>query len=84
LDAYESLSHADQAAPLGAEDLELLTISAYMLGRDDESMLYLERAHHRHAERGEVLRAARCAFWVGLRLALRGEVGPATGWLSRT
>jgi len=34
-DAYESLSRADQAAPMGAEDLELLARSAYMLGRDD-------------------------------------------------
>jgi hypothetical protein len=28
LDAYKSLSLADEAAPLGAEDLELLAISA--------------------------------------------------------
>ena len=37
-DAYESFSRADEAAPLGAEDLELLATSAYMLGRDDEWM----------------------------------------------
>src|SRR5215211_9379054 len=35
MDAYKSLSHADQVAPLGAEDLELLATSAYMLGRND-------------------------------------------------
>ena len=29
------------------------------------------------------LRAVRCAFWIGINLALRGEVGPATGWLGR-
>jgi tetratricopeptide (TPR) repeat protein len=29
------------------------------------------------------LRAVRCAFWVGTNLALRGEMGPATGWLGR-
>jgi hypothetical protein len=45
MDSYESLSRADQAAPLGAEDLELLATSAYMLGRDDD-MSGLERAYH--------------------------------------
>jgi hypothetical protein len=46
MDAYESLSHADQVALLGADDLELLARSAYMLGRDDEYVSCLERAHH--------------------------------------
>ena len=35
-DAHESLSRADRVAPLGAEDVELLATSAYMLGRDEE------------------------------------------------
>jgi DNA-binding CsgD family transcriptional regulator len=83
LDAYESLSHADQAAPLGAEDLELLATSAYMLGRDDDYVSGLERAHHAYLNAGEAMRAVRCAFWLGMNLALRGEMGRATGWLGR-
>lgn len=82
-DAFESLSHADQAAPLGAGDLELLATSAYMLGLDDDYLGALERAHHAHLEAGEALRAVRCAFWLGVNLALRGEMGPATGWFGR-
>ena len=82
-DAYQSLSHADLAAPLEAEDLELLATSAYMLGRDDEWVGGLERAHHLYADAGQALRAVRCAFWIGMNLALRGEVGPGTGWLGR-
>jgi ATP/maltotriose-dependent transcriptional regulator MalT len=82
-EAYESLAQADELDPLPAEDLELLAISAYMLGREDESMQILERASQRHAETGERRRAARCAFWVGIQLLLRGEMGPATGWLGR-
>jgi DNA-binding CsgD family transcriptional regulator len=82
LDAYESLSHADQAAPLGAEDLERLSTAAYMLGRDDD-LSGLERAYDVHLEAGETLRAARCAGWVGMHLFLRGDIGPATGWLGR-
>jgi ATP/maltotriose-dependent transcriptional regulator MalT len=82
-DAYESLSRADQAAPLEAEDLEILATTAFMLGRDEEAVGGLERAHHRYLERGETIRAVHCAIWLCLNLATRGEVGPASGWLGR-
>ena len=82
-DAYDSLSRADGAAPLGANDLELLATSAYMLGRDDEYLSSLEGAHHAHLEAGDHLAAFKCAFWVGINHALRGEMGPAGGWLGR-
>ena len=36
MDACKPPSHVDEAAPLEAEDLELLATSAYMRGRDDE------------------------------------------------
>ena len=81
--AYECLSRADQAVPLRGGDLELLATSAHMLGRVDEWLPLLERAHQSYAEEGEPLRAVRCAFWIGMNLALRGELGPATGWLGR-
>jgi hypothetical protein len=29
------------------------------------------------------MRAVRCAFWVGINLALRGETSRASGWLGR-
>jgi DNA-binding CsgD family transcriptional regulator len=82
-DAYESLSRADRTAPLGADDLELLAASAFMLGLDNEYLSGLERAHHAHVEAGQTQRAVRSAFWVGINLALRGEMGPAGGWLGR-
>jgi ATP/maltotriose-dependent transcriptional regulator MalT len=81
--AYESLTRADELQPLAAEDLGLLAISAYMLGREDEWMQVLERAYHRHAGDGEPRRAALCAFWIGMHLVIRGQMGPGTGWLGR-
>jgi DNA-binding CsgD family transcriptional regulator len=81
--AYEAYSRADRVAPLGGDDLELFATSAYMLGLDDEYLSLLERAHHAHLEAGETLRAFKCAFWVGINHALRGEMGPAGGWLGR-
>jgi DNA-binding NarL/FixJ family response regulator len=82
-DAFAALSLADQSAHLGAEDLELLAMSAYLIGRDHDYLNALDRAHAAHVDAGASLRAARCAFWLGLRLLFRGEVGRATGWLAR-
>jgi DNA-binding CsgD family transcriptional regulator len=82
-DAFGSLVEADKAAALAAGDLELLARSAFMLGRDDDYVSALERAHHGYLDGGEPLRAVRCAFWLGVNFALRGEMGPATGWLGR-
>jgi DNA-binding CsgD family transcriptional regulator len=82
-EAHDRLTLADRATPLGAEDLELLATSAYMLGRDDEHVSVLERAHRAHLDAGEGLRAARSAFWIGINLILRGELGRASGWLGR-
>ena len=82
-EAYELLGHAERAAPLSGSDLVLLATAAHMLGLVDEWLPLLERAHHTYAEEGEALPAVRCAFWIGMNLALRGEMGPATGWLGR-
>jgi DNA-binding CsgD family transcriptional regulator len=82
-DAHEALSAADAENQLLPEDLELLATAAYMLGRDDDHVTVLERAHHAYLEASETLRAARCAFWMGINLILREEMGPATGWLGR-
>jgi DNA-binding CsgD family transcriptional regulator len=82
-DAYRSLAAADQTTRLGGEDLELLAMAAYLIGRDDDYLKALERAHQAHLDAGERRRAIRCAFWLGLRLFFRGEVGPATGWIAR-
>jgi DNA-binding NarL/FixJ family response regulator len=83
VDAYESLAAADLATPLGAEDLELLARSGYMLGRDDDYVSGLERAHHAYLDSGEPLCAVRCAWWIGHNFLFRGETGPATGWFAR-
>ena len=82
-DAYRAFLLADRAAGLEADDLELLAMSAYLIGRDDEYLAVQERAFHAHLDAGRRIRTVRCAFWLGLRLFLRGETGRATGWLAR-
>jgi len=82
-DAYNGLVAADEASPLAGEDLRLLAMAAYFLGRDDDCIGALERAHHAHLAAAEDLLAVRCAFWAGMRLAARGDLGPAMGWFKR-
>jgi hypothetical protein len=83
LDAYTALTEADRLEPLGAADLDLLATSASLLGRMDDYLTVLERAHLAHLERGDNLAAARAAGWLGMTLAIRGELGPASGWFGR-
>jgi DNA-binding NarL/FixJ family response regulator len=83
VDAYRALAAADRAEPLGAEDLELVARASYMLGRDDDYVSGLERAHHAYLESGQALPAVRCAWWIGHNFLFRGEMGPAKGWFAR-
>jgi DNA-binding NarL/FixJ family response regulator len=82
-DAYAALSQAHRQASLTADDLERLATAAYMLGRQDEFYEALEHAHQAHLNGGEALRAARCAFWIGINLMQQGEMARASGWLGR-
>jgi DNA-binding CsgD family transcriptional regulator len=81
--AFDALSAADRAEPLAGGDLDHLAMAAGMLGRDEEFLRALERAHHAHLEAGAAAAAARAAFWIGFRLMSFGEKARAAGWLSR-
>jgi DNA-binding CsgD family transcriptional regulator len=81
--AHDLLSRAHEREPLEADDLELIATTAFMLGRDDECVSWLEQAHQRHLDDAAILRAVRCAAWMVMNLALRGQMGLATGWLGR-
>jgi DNA-binding CsgD family transcriptional regulator len=79
--AYDALSAAE---PLDPDDLLLLSTTCYMLGRDEEHVATLQRAHQLQLDAGEPLRAAGTAFWIVMALMLdTGQVGQATGWLAR-
>ena len=55
-----------------------------MLGRDDERDRD-PRARAPRATSSEARRSARvrAATWIGMNLAYRGAIGPASGWLGR-
>ena len=71
-DSYRLFEAADREAPLEPEDLERLATAAYLMGREDESEAFWERAHQTFLERGDREGAARSAC-----LARRGT---AAAW----
>ena len=81
--AFAAFRAADCASALDADDLERYATAAYLVGRDDDYLDALERAHHAHLNQGRRLQGVRCAFWLGLRLLLRGEGARANGWFAR-
>jgi DNA-binding CsgD family transcriptional regulator/tetratricopeptide (TPR) repeat protein len=82
-DAYAQLVAADHESSLGPEDLERLATVAHLVGRDADSAVAWERAHHACKDLGDAARAARCAFWLAVGLLNRGETARAGGWLAR-
>jgi DNA-binding CsgD family transcriptional regulator len=82
-EAHRRFSVADARAPLPASDLELFAWAAALMGRDEDFLRLMDRLYQEHLDRGEEVRAARCAFWVGLRLSILKEPGRAGGWLAR-
>jgi DNA-binding CsgD family transcriptional regulator len=81
--AYRAFLLAEQETTLTAEDIELLANAACLIGRDEDYLHGLERAYQAHCDADQSRRAVRCAFWLGFRLLMRGEMGRASGWLAR-
>ncbi len=82
-DSYRLFEAADREAPLEPEDLERLATAAYLMGREDDSEAFWERAHRAFLERGDREGAARSACWLAVGLQLRGAIAPASGWFAR-
>lgn len=80
--AYDAFTTVDAELGLGPAELELMARAAYMLGRDDDYVAGLERAHHEHLRRSDLPRAAGCAFWIGHNMLFRGDPARANGWFS--
>lgn len=82
-DAFARLSAAERRVPLEPEDLERLAIASYLIGHSADSSEIWARAHHEYLERGDMERAARCAFWLGFQLLMGGERARGGGWIAR-
>jgi DNA-binding CsgD family transcriptional regulator/tetratricopeptide (TPR) repeat protein len=81
--AYTLWTEADRDQPLGPEDLARWATATYLVGHDVEADDVWARAHEQCLSRGDAAHAARCAFWLGLGLLLRGETARGGAWLGR-
>ena len=81
--AYASLAAAEQAAPLGVEDLDRLAWAAELSGDTEGFLKATERVYEVRLAEGALRPAARAAFWVGFRAMSLGEAGRANAWLGR-
>lgn len=82
-EAYDRLAAVGETTQLDPEDLMRLAMAAYLIGRDDESIEVTSKAHHEAVSRGDIERAARCAFWLFFQLMNKGDVAQAGGWFAR-
>ena len=78
---YAALSLSDRDLP--PEDIERYAIAAHLLGKDEQFVTLLDRAHRGYLESGVLGSAARCIFWLVFHLRNAGQTARAAGWLAR-
>ena len=82
-EAYTLWAEADRDQALVPDDLSGWATAAYLVGHDAEADDLWARAHEECLDRGDAAQAARCAFWLGLGLVLRGETARGGAWIGR-
>lgn len=82
LAAYDGLAAAGNDSLLAADFADLGT-AAFLVGRHNDCIQALQRAHQAHLAAGGTTAAVRCAFWLALTLLDRGEAAVANGWIKR-
>lgn len=82
-EADRQLTEAGGRDALAAAVLEQLAVARLLIGRQEASEESWIEAHESFLRDGDRRGAARCAFWLGLLLVLRGEMARGGGWLGR-
>ncbi|MEX0873939.1 MAG: transcriptional regulator [Actinomycetota bacterium] len=82
--AYDLFVAADDAEPLGPDDLALLADAAYAAGHVDRAIESWERVHAANLSTGDQLGAAGAAVRVAMHLLMdTGLMAPVRGWTKR-
>ena len=82
-DADRHLTEAQAASALPPSVIVQLAAARLLLGRQEDGEETWLRAHESFVGIGDPRGAARCAFWLGLQLMLRGEMARGGGWFGR-
>jgi DNA-binding CsgD family transcriptional regulator len=80
---YELLRERDRQSPLPPPDLVELATAAYLVGKDDDSLTTLIRAHHGFVQQQDFRRAGGVAARISSILMNGGNAAQAAGWLAR-
>ncbi len=80
---YEQLSQQDKVSPLEPARLLELSISAYLIGKDRESLGTLIRAHQGFVQQRELRQAGGIAARIAMILLHAGDRAQADGWMAR-
>ncbi len=82
-EAQKLLEAAEKRSPLSPADYESLAMARYLLSSDNSGLGVMEEAHHVLLARGDVRRAAKLAYSLGMNLVSRGENASGQGWIAR-
>lgn len=82
-EAFSYLLAADKGSPLGADDLELLSLAAVLSGQDVLAPDLMQRTHNAFLAGGNRERAALWAIRLGMSLLNAGHAAQAGGWIGR-
>jgi DNA-binding CsgD family transcriptional regulator len=82
-EAARLLGQAEERSPLPPEDLEALVTARFLTTPDQDGAGVMASASQLLAERGDVPRAARAAFWAGVTHKRLGQAAAGSGWLAR-
>jgi DNA-binding CsgD family transcriptional regulator len=82
-EAFTELTAAEAEAPLAPADYEMLVVTEHLLNTKPSGAEIWERAHHELLARGDIERAVRCAFFLGMGFVDAGEPARGAGWIAR-
>jgi DNA-binding CsgD family transcriptional regulator len=81
--AEEYAALSVEGGDLSPADLERYAIAAHLLGKDEQTVRLLERAHSGYLDQDRADEAARCVFWLIFYLRNAGQTARAAGWIAR-
>ncbi len=82
-ETYERLHERDKASPLEPAQLLELATSAYLIGKDGESLAVLMRAQQGFVQQHDLRRAGGIAARIASILMSIGDAAQAAGWMAR-
>jgi DNA-binding CsgD family transcriptional regulator len=82
-EARKLLEAAEELSPLAPADYESLAMVRFLLSADNSGFEVMEEAHRTFLARGDVRRAAKIAYSLGMNLVNRGENASGRGWIAR-